>query len=79
MDTESSWKVIALASLSVATGLVGIIIAMVRGTKRNGLNGSNKHLADQIERLYQRLDRIENKVDGQGRHIAHIEGRLDGD
>jgi len=77
VDPETGpWKAIALASATVATGLIGILTAMVRKAKPEGMTNGNKILLDRLERLERQIHLMNNDVIQQGHDIANVKGRL---
>lgn len=78
MDPETApYKAIALASIGVATGLVGIIVAMVHKAKPQGMTNGNKHLLDRLVHLERLMHENSTEIIKQGKDIARLQVRLE--
>ena len=71
------WKAVALASLTVSTGLLGIVLSLVKRAKPKDMTNGNRHLLERLERLEDQIRQNTVELTRQGQEIAHIEGRLE--
>lgn len=69
MDSDpTSWKAIALASLTVSTGLLGVVVALVHKVRK----GANGLLTNGNAELLKRIDRIETQLNKNRDEIAKV-------